>query len=67
MALDLRTSKYLSINKAGAILWPHLIEGADRRVLSERLVDEFGIDETAAARDVEKFISLLEAQDLLES
>ena len=66
VALDLKTSQYLGINRAGAILWPHLAEGATVAALKERLAGEFGLDDETAARDVEAFLASLRAQDLLE-
>jgi hypothetical protein len=66
VALDLRTSEYLSVNAAGAALWPGLAAGATREQLVATLADRFSLPEDAAGRDVDTFVASLRAQDLLE-
>jgi hypothetical protein len=63
--LDLRTSKYLSLNNTGALLWPLLSEGAGTDDLAALLVDKFGLTPDAAASDVFSFITRLRALDLV--
>jgi hypothetical protein len=65
VALDLRESRYLAINRTGGVLWASLAEGATRDQLIERLVEEFRIERERAAEDVDAFTAALESRDLL--
>lgn len=65
--LDLRTSEYLQVNSAGALLLPHLAEGADAEQLSSLLVQEFGIERARADEDVTTFLDDLAQAGLLEA
>ena len=67
VALDLRESRYLAINRSGQILWGALAEeeGATRDELIERLAGAFEIDRERAAADVDAFTGELESRDLL--
>jgi Coenzyme PQQ synthesis protein D (PqqD) len=66
VALDLRTSTYLAVNRTGASLWPALIEGASREQLVATLEQGFEVDRARAERDLDAFLKLLRDQDLLE-
>lgn len=66
IALDETTLVYLSANETGAFLWQQLAAGTTREQLVERLAATFGIDAQAAARDVDDFLSQLDARELLE-
>lgn len=66
VCLDLVTSRYLSVNATGAVIWPLLVEGSDTEDLELRLVSAFDIDRAAAARDVALFIGDLSARGLVE-
>jgi Coenzyme PQQ synthesis protein D (PqqD) len=66
VAVDLRSSSYMAVNKSGAILWPALVEGATQDELVERLVGSFGVEREVAAGDVQQFIEALRENDLLE-
>jgi Coenzyme PQQ synthesis protein D (PqqD) len=65
VALDLRESRYLAINRTGRVLWSALAEGATQDELIERLVESFDIERARAAADVEAFTAELESRDLL--
>lgn len=65
VALDLRRSLYLSINRTGVALWEALAQGATNRRLEEILVAEHRIDRQTAARDVDAFLADLREQELL--
>ena len=67
VALDLRESRYLAINRSGQVLWAALAdgEGATRDELIERLAGAFEIDRERAAADVDAFTGELESRDLL--
>jgi hypothetical protein len=66
IALDGRTSVYLSVNRAGLLLWQALGAGVTRGELVLRLRDAFGLAEAAAQRDVDAFLDELAGRDLLE-
>jgi coenzyme PQQ synthesis protein D (PqqD) len=66
VALDLRTSTYLAVNKTGASLWQALIEGASREQLVARLEERFGVDRERAEGDLDAFLQSLRDQDLLD-
>jgi Coenzyme PQQ synthesis protein D (PqqD) len=65
VALDLRESRYLAINRTGRVLWSALAEGATQDELIERLVESFDIERARAVADVEAFTAELESRDLL--
>ena len=67
VALDVRSSQYLAINRTGAVLWPLLAAGTDRDALVGAVVREFDVDAETAGRDVDAFVAALDEQDLLES
>jgi hypothetical protein len=65
--LDLRTQRYLSLNRTGAELWPLMVEGADRASLVQALVDHHRIAQDVAARDVDALVAQLSDADLLQT
>lgn len=65
VALDLRRSLYLSINRTGVVLWESLAQGATPQRLEEILVAEHGVDAPTAVRDVAAFVADLQQQGLL--
>jgi len=65
VALDRRSSMYLSVNRTGATLWPALQEGATVDELVALLVKEFDVDTPTASNDVAAFVDVLDARGLL--
>lgn len=65
VALDHRTSTYLSVNRTGAVLWPALETGATHGELVDLLVQHFGVGAEAAAVDVDGFVAALANRGLL--
>ena len=65
IALDLGSSTYLAINRAGAFLWPALIDGATPAQLAQQLAGEFGLEGEQARRDADAFLDSLRELDLL--
>jgi Coenzyme PQQ synthesis protein D (PqqD) len=65
VALDLRESEYFAINRTGTLLWRAVAAGASRTELVALLVEEFGLTETAAAADVDRFVTDLERRRLV--
>lgn len=66
VALDLKTSNYIAINRTGRSLWPLLSEGASREALIEHLVQEFDVAADQAGHDVDAFIEALNEKGLIE-
>jgi Coenzyme PQQ synthesis protein D (PqqD) len=66
VALDVRASQYLAVNRTGAVLWPLLVAGTDREALVAAVLAEFEVDSATAQRDVDAFVAALREQDLLE-
>jgi Coenzyme PQQ synthesis protein D (PqqD) len=65
VALELRESRYMAVNRTGQVLWAALAEGASREELIDRLVETFDIERERAAADVDAFITELESRGLL--
>ena len=66
VALDLRSSTYLAINRTGTVIWPELVAGATREELASRLAERYDLDRSAAETDLEAFLAELAEQDLLD-
>jgi len=65
VALDLRESRYLSVNETGKQLWGALAEGATRDELVDRLAEASGIERSRAEADTDAFVSDLESRGLV--
>ena len=65
VGLDLRTSRYFSLNDTGTFLWRQLEKGAEVDDLVSALAAEHSLDRSAAANDVDVFVTSLREQDLL--
>jgi coenzyme PQQ synthesis protein D (PqqD) len=65
VGLDLRTSRYFSLNATGTFLWRQLENGAEVDDLVSALAAEHSLDRSAAANDVDVFVTSLREQDLL--
>lgn len=63
--LDMRTSRYLSLNASGSLLWTTLVEGATSDRLATALIERFALSADAARADVETFLAALRERDLL--
>lgn len=66
IALDHRTSAYVSVNASAVSLWRALVSGATKAQLVHLLVEGYGIEREPAAADVDAFLAELSAQGLLE-
>src|SRR3954447_14497730 len=66
IALDLRSSRYLSTNATATALWPQLAEGAEPAELVQTLVERHRVERERAAADVESFLRWLDDEELLE-
>lgn len=65
VALDLRESRYLAVNRSGQVLWATLVGGATHDELVERLVDTSGVERERAKADVDAFVAELESRGLI--
>jgi hypothetical protein len=66
VGLDLRSSRYFSLNPTGTLLWRLLENGTQPDAMVDALVTEHQIDPETAAADVQAFIDSLHDQELLE-
>ena len=55
----------ISLNESGAFLWEHLLTDTTKEQLLKDLLEEYDVDEKTATEDIEEFIKLLEANNLL--
>ena len=65
VALDLRTSRYLTVNDSGIGLWQLLERGATATELVKALCAEYDVDEAAARTDIDAFLADLKERDLI--
>jgi hypothetical protein len=65
--LDLRASRYFSVNSSGTVLWRLLAEGSTPARLDEELARSYGVHGARARMDVDRFVGKLYSRGLLES
>ena len=63
--LDMRTARYLQLNRSGAVLWDRVSGGATIDELAAALQERFGIDADRARGDAEDFVKALRERDFL--
>jgi hypothetical protein len=66
VGLDLRASRYFSLNSTGTELWRMLEVGSPKDDLAQALAREHNLDHATAVVHVDDFIASLQQQDLLE-
>lgn len=66
VVLDLRASRYLTVNGSGAFLWQSLVDGASRQQLAAALTERYSVPGEQAERDVDSFVGGLAERGLLE-
>ena len=66
VGLDLRSSRYFSLNGSGAVLWEALEDDVAPEQLAEVLVGRYGIERSEADTDVAAFVKELSSNGLLE-
>lgn len=57
VAIDMRTSEYLTVNDMGRLLWLALAIGATEEALVDRLLSSGNVDLETARRDVAAFLA----------
>lgn len=67
VVLDLRSSLYLELNRAGSLLWNALVDGGDLARLPQVLQTAYGVTADVAAADTQTFLDQLRGRDLLTS
>jgi hypothetical protein len=67
VVLNLETSRYLSINLTGQVLWDRLLGGTEPEELVAALIDAFEISRDQARTDVDAFLGALRSNGLLQS
>lgn len=66
VALDVRRSVYVAVNRSGAAVWTALAEGATRAHLVETLKVAYDLRQDVAEADLDAFLASLADCDLLE-
>ena len=66
VALDVRASEYLSINRTGTAVWLALAGGAQRDDLIATLMNAFAIDEATAGRDLDACLASRRERELVD-
>jgi len=65
--LDVRASRYLTLNQTGALLWRQLAQPAAVDDLVGMLVQLYPVGEAEATTALTDFLDALDARDLLEA
>src|SRR5262249_55209619 len=63
--LDLRTQRYLSLNRSGAQLWPLIVEGTSEQELVAAIQKHYDLADDVAHHDVRALLTQLRDADLL--
>lgn len=67
VVLDLESSRYVTLNGSGTLLYELLrTDDRQRGDLVRALLDEYDVDEDQAARDVDAFVGQLQEAGLLQ-
>lgn len=64
--LEVESSMYLGLNRTGTVLWPLMVEGTTKADLVEQLMSAFDIEASRAEADVDAFVEVCQARNLLE-
>lgn len=64
--LDTQSSVYFGLGRAGALLWPYLLEGATAAQLAATLSAAMPADSERALADVHSFLAELDQAGLLD-
>lgn len=64
--LDLRSSRYLTLNRTGGVLWNAIERPRTVHDLIDLLVSAYAVTETAAEAAIEAFLDALAERGLLE-
>ena len=63
--LNTRTSAYYSLNPAGVKIWEQLSKGANPADMAQALVEEYGITEAVAKKDVAELLKMLKDEKII--
>lgn len=66
VGLDLRSSRYFSLNSTGAALWRLLEDDPDLEQLADALVEAHAVDRRQALVDARTFVDALQEHGLVE-
>ncbi len=55
-----------AINESGTVLWEALKNGADKGDLLSAIQNEYSVESGEAMRDIEEFLDMLRAKNVLE-
>jgi hypothetical protein len=57
----------IKVNESGAFIWKFLEKGAEREEIIAAMLEEYEIDEAAAAAELDEFIETLSKAGVLEA
>ncbi len=63
--LDLRSQHYFGLDEVGTRIWQLLVEHGETGAVVEAMVEEFEVERSQVERDLEVFLSRLEAAELV--
>ena len=56
----------ITLNDSGSFFWDSMVNDTTEEEVIKKVLEEYDIDEETARRDIEKFIKMLEDNNLLE-
>ncbi len=63
--LDLRSQHYFGLDEVGTWIWQLLVEHGETGAVVAAMVEEFEVERSQVERDLEAFLSRLEAAELV--
>jgi hypothetical protein len=65
IVLSIPTSRYLSVNESGSMMWRDLLSGTTATKMAAQLMSAYQIDQSTADHDVAEFLESLRQHGLL--
>ncbi len=65
MLLHLESNRFFELNRTAARLWELLASGCNRAQLEQQMLQEFEVDPTQLAREIDGLLATLSAQELI--
>ena len=65
LLINLTTNRMFELNPTGTRLWDLLVEGLDVDAIKARLLDDYLVDASVVAREVEDLLKRLESEKLV--
>jgi len=65
LLINLTTNRMFELNQTGTLFWDLLVEGLDLDAIKARLLDDYLVDASLVAREVEDLLKRLESEKLV--